>query len=252
MTRGNSFYHVSTFLWHFDIIFIIVSILIRFRSAKGSPWTTRKTIERGSIFYWGYYASLSFFEYTTKGHLFCPLSRVGWGLHFNPFYVLPFAGKNNKNFKGRDSKHIFFYQSFLLTLIRFSINSFSSKYAEFDEYMTNVKLIIYLSQSHTLNLPHHACNNNKYFIYVSQLFYVIAKILPRVMNMSGDICKQGCNLLKGFRERIFLLWKLIRRLRLFVNNKSRLSRLNPSFVADFLGIIVFVTVSHLRLCSVFL
>lgn len=87
MTRGNSFYHVSTFLWHFDIIFIIVSILIRSRSAKGSPRHRSETIERGSIFYWEYYASLSLFEYTTKGHLFCPRSSLlGWGFNLQPLF----------------------------------------------------------------------------------------------------------------------------------------------------------------------
>ena len=71
----------------------------------------------------------------------------------------------------------------------------------------------------------------------------------------SDVCKQASTFWRDFKSGSFCCWKLIWRLRLFVNNKSRLSRLNPSFVADFpLGLLFFffVTVSHLLLCSAFL
>lgn len=105
------------------------------------------------------------------------LKGDGLGLHsFNPFHC--YCSKDfplNKN-------NIFLYRFVQI------LHLFSSAKRLSDENMTNVKLIIYLSQSHTLNRPR--ClpgSTNALFIYVMQLFHVIAKSLPRVVIVCFDI-----------------------------------------------------------------
>lgn len=105
--------------------------------------------------------------------------------------------------------------------------------------MTNVKLIIYLSQSHTLNRPRPRITTAaKYFIYLC-----LATLLCHKSPSSDEHVAMMWTGLKapfeGIDERCETFCGNEFGLRLFVNNKSRLPRLNPSFVVDFLGIIVF-------------
>lgn len=92
--------------------------------------------------------------------------------------------------------------------------------------MTNAKLIIYLSQSLTLNSP----------VVVSQLFYVISSQLPRVVYRMWVLwVKPPLRATREWNDFLSLCRaKLSRRLRLFVNNKSRL---NPSFVEIWTGLL---------------
>lgn len=87
----------------------------------------------------------------------------GWWVRFTPFSatVQRILLNKNKVFKSLCSD-----LSFVLI----------AKAAQWRN-MTNVKLIIYLSRAATTNVL---------FIYVSQLFHVIAKTLPRVMSMQAN------------------------------------------------------------------
>lgn len=139
---GIVFYLISS-----PDIFISFSLLCQFFLLQRV--TGNKTIEEGSIFYWGYYASLSLFEYTTKGHLFwvLSLSQKGDVYILNPFYAtVPSSLKKHKH---KLKQNILLNSVSSLILIRLAINSFSSQNAERFRDMTNVKLIIYLSQSQT-------------------------------------------------------------------------------------------------------
>lgn len=117
-----------------------------------------------------------------------------------------------------------------------SITSRPSERRKYDKCKINY---LFIAVAHIKPPP--TSNNNG-----SKIFYLFMSRNSFMSQISLEwrACCDDVNRVKGtfrrdWREMRNLLWKWIRRLRLFVNNKSRLPRLNPSFVVDFPRIIVF-------------
>ena len=177
MTLGNTFW--SSILLHF----IIVSNLIHFQLNGGSPKKISKTIE-GSLL-----TVLRFiipFWIHHKGHLYgVKIERTPFDATVLNNEILFFKKKLWCIWWERKSSVVlvndtFWHPLLLLSIIHQNILRHG---------MTNVILIIYLSLSqHTLNSPTPADAEQYLFIYVSQLFHVIAKKnLPRVRNMLNRV-----------------------------------------------------------------